>query len=168
MLMNTEKWLQNGYLKMNMNFDACICHLLESLELDVAGQRVLQHGKKIADYEVDVVHHVTKREVMQYFDVHAKDPVIKYLQQLTLPKTFTYVWIQFIKLLPRHRGQGTGSEILNHLAMSYPAGTLMALSAEPVSRGKTASSLSMLKRFYKHNGFTLIKSQGKTFGFRVV
>ena len=153
---------------MNMNFDACICHLLESLELDVAGQRVLQHGKKIADYEVDVVHHVTKREVMQYFDVHAKDPVIKYLQQLTLPKTFTYVWIQFIKLLPRHRGQGTGSEILNHLAMSYPAGTLMALSAEPVSSGKTASSLSMLKRFYKHNGFTLIKSQGKTFGFRVV
>jgi GNAT superfamily N-acetyltransferase len=78
-----------------------------------------------------------------------------------------YVWIQFIKLLPKCRGQGTGSQILNHLALTYPAGTLMALSIEPVSAGKTASSMAMLKQFYAHNGFDVIKSQHKTFAFRV-
>lgn len=52
--------------------------------------------------------------------------------------------------------------------MNYPPGTLMALSAEEVSSGKTASSLSDLKRFYQQNGFTMVRSNGKTFGFRVV
>jgi hypothetical protein len=87
---------------------------------------------------------------------------------LKLPKTFTYVWIQFIKLLSNQRGKGKGSEILNTLAMNYPPGTLLALSAEEVSGGKTGSSLQMLKKFYKQNGFHLIKSRDKVFGFRVV
>lgn len=152
----------------HMNYDNLVNNIIESLEFDLAGQRVLDNGKKIADYEVDVVQNVTKEEVMDYFQTDTKDPVIKYLKQLKLPKRFTYVWIQFIKLLPRLRGQGKGSEIINSLALSYPPGTLLALSAEEVSTGKTASSLEKLKKFYKQNGFTLIKSQDKVFGFRVV
>lgn len=157
-----------GDIMEHMNYDELVNYITESLQFDAAGQRVLDDGKKIADYEVDEVKNVTKQEVMDYFQTDSKDPVIKYLKQLKLAKKFTYVWIQFIKLLPHHRGHGRGSEIMNHLALSYPPGTLMALSAEEVSSGKTASSLAMLKRFYKQNGFTLIKSQGKTFGFRVV
>lgn len=151
-----------------MNFNKLVSSICESLEFDPAGQRVLDDGKKIADYEVDVVENVTKENVMEYFENAYNDPAVKYIRKLKLPKRFTYVWIQFIKLLPKHRGQGRGSEIINHLALSYPPGTLIALSAEEVSSGKSASSLGMLKRFYKQNGFTLIKSQGKTFGFRVV
>lgn len=151
-----------------MNFDKLVINITESLQFDKLGQRVLDGGKKIADYEVDEVEDITKQQVMDYFQTDNRDPVIKYLKQLKLPKKFTYVWIQFIKILPKQRGQGRGSEIINHLALSYPTGTLMALSAEQVSSGKTASSLAMLKKFYKQNGFTLIKSQGKTFGFRVV
>lgn len=151
-----------------MNFNKLIQQIHESLTFDKPGQRVLDNGKKIADYEVDVVENVTKEEVMDYFQTDTKDPVIKYLKQLKLPKKFTYVWIQFIKLLPKQRGQGKGSEIINNLALSYPPGTLLALSAEEVSTGKTASSLEKLKKFYKQNGFTLIKSQNKVFGFRVV
>lgn len=151
-----------------MNYDKLVNYIVESLEFDPAGQQVLDGGKKIADYEVDVVENATKEDIMEYFENAYNDPAVKYIRKLKLPKRFTYVWIQFIKLLPRLRGQGKGSEIINHLALSYPPGTLMALSAEEVSSGKTASSLGMLKRFYKQNGFTLIKSQGKTFGFRVV
>lgn len=157
-----------GDIMEHMNYDALVSYLTESLQFDAAGQRVLDDGKKIADYEVDVIQNVDKEEVMDYFQTNSRDPVIKYLKQLKLPKKFTYVWIQFIKLLPKQRGQGRGSEIINSLALSYPPGTLMALSAEQVSSGKTASSLDKLKRFYKQNGFTLIKSQGKVFGFRVV
>lgn len=151
-----------------MNYSKLVNNIIESLEFDPKGQRVLDNGKKIADYEVDVVKDVDKREVMDYFQTDKKDPVIRYIKQLKLPKKFTYVWVQFIKLLPKQRGQGRGSEIINSLALSYPPGTLMALSAEEVSSGKTASSLGMLKKFYKQNGFTLIKSKGKVFGFRVV
>lgn len=141
----------------------------ESLEIDSSG--VYEGGKKIADLELDEVENVTKKEVLSYFgseDGDSHDPAISYIKSLKLPKTFMYVWIQFIKLLPQQRGKGKGSEILNTLAMNYPPGTLLALSAEEVSSGKTASSLDMIKKFYKQNGFTLVRSQGKVFGFRVV
>ncbi len=141
----------------------------ESLEIDSSG--VYEGGKKIADLELDEVENVTKKEVLSYFgseEEDSHDPAISYIKSLKLPKTFMYVWIQFIKLLPQQRGKGKGSEILNTLAMNYPPGTLLALSAEEVSSGKTASSLDMVKKFYKQNGFTLIRSQDKVFGFRVV
>jgi len=141
----------------------------ESLEIDSTG--VYEDGIKIADIEIDEMPNVTKDEVISYFedeDNFKNDPATRYLRGLKLPKTFMYVWIQFIKLLPKRRGQGKGSEIINTLAMQYPPGTLLALSAEEVSGGKTASSLDMLKKFYKQNGFTLIKSRDKVFGFRVV
>lgn len=145
-------------------------NLEEALEFDSAGQRILDDGKKIADYEIDEMPNVTKEEVASYFSddgVTSNDPAVRYIKSLKLPKTFMYVWIQFIKVLPQQRGQGRGSEIINTLAMNYPPGTLMALSAEEISTGKTASSLSDLKRFYQQNGFTMVRSQGKTFGFRV-
>lgn len=154
-----------------MRFDEYCQKVFESLEFDKAGQRVLDSGKKIADFEIDEVPNITKDEVISYFvddDSNLKDPAVQYLRTLKLPKTFMYVWIQFLKILPQQRGQGRGSEIINTLAMNYPPGTLMALSAEEVSSGKTASSLSDLKRFYQQNGFTMIRSRGKTFGFRVV
>jgi GNAT superfamily N-acetyltransferase len=142
----------------------------ESLEIDSTG--VYDDGVKIADIEVDEMPGVTKEEVIGYFvdegEDENKDPAARYIRSLKLPKKFMYVWIQFIKLLPRQRGQGKGSQILNTLALQYPPGTIMALSAEEVSGGKTASSLEMLKRFYKQNGFTLIRSRGKVFGFRVL
>ena len=141
----------------------------ESLEIDSSG--VYENGKKIADLEIDEVENVTKKEVLSYFgseDGDSHDPAISYIKSLKLPKTFMYVWIQFIKLLPQQRGKGKGSEILNTLAMNYPPGTLLALSAEEVSSGKTGSSLDMVKKFYKQNGFQLIRSQDKVFGFRVV
>jgi GNAT superfamily N-acetyltransferase len=145
--------------------------IAESLEFDKMGQRILDDGKKIADFEIDEMPDVTRDEVISYFVDDAsnmKDPAVRYLKTLKLPKTFMYVWIQFIKILPQQRGQGRGSEIINTLAMQYPPGTLMALSAEEVSSGKTASSLADLKQFYRQNGFTMVRSQGKTFGFRVV
>lgn len=145
--------------------------IAESLEFDKMGQRILDDGKKIADFEIDEMPDVTRDEVISYFVDDAsnmKDPAVRYLRSLKLPKTFMYVWIQFIKVLPQQRGQGRGSEIINTLAMQYPPGTLMALSAEEVSSGKTASSLADLKRFYQQNGFTMVRSQGKTFGFRVI
>ena len=145
--------------------------IAESLEFDKMGQRILDDGKKIADFEIDEMPDVTRDEVIGYFvddESNLKDPAVRYLKTLKLPKTFMYVWIQFIKILPQQRGQGRGSEIINTLAMNYAPGTLMALSAEEVSSGKTASSLADLKRFYQQNGFTMVRSQGKTFGFRVV
>ncbi len=141
----------------------------ESLEFDASG--VYEDDIKIADMEIDEMPNVTKDEVISYFvddDEDDQDPAVRYIKSLKLPKTFMYVWLQFIKLLPGRRGQGKGSEIINTLAMQYPPGTLMALSAEEVSGGKTASSLEMLKRFYKQNGFVLVRSKGKVFGFRVV
>lgn len=148
-------------------------HYKESLEIDSAG--VYEDGKKIADIEIDEMPNVTKGDVIGYFADEEEDyapgqhdPVVKFLTNLKLPKTFTYVWLQFIKLAPSQRGKGKGSEIINTLAMNYPPGTLIALSAEEVSTGKTASNLDMVKKFYKQNGFTLIKSQDKVFGFRVV
>jgi len=141
----------------------------ESLEIDSSG--VYEDDVKIADLEIDEMPNVTKQEVMSYFEEDRSsqtDPVLKYISSLKLPKTFIYVWIQFIKLSPKQRGKGKGSEIINTLAMNYPPGTLMALSAEEVSTGKTASSLALVKKFYKQNGFTLVHSQGKVFGFRVV
>lgn len=145
-------------------------HFEESLEIDSQG--VYEDDVKIADIEIDEAPHVTKKEVISYFIHDEKDvkdnSVIKYLLSLKLPKTFMYVWLQYIKLLPTRRGQGKGSEIINTIAMQYPPGTLIALSAEEITGGKTASSLAMLKKFYKQNGFKLIRSQGKVFGFRVV
>lgn len=141
----------------------------ESLEFDSSG--AYEDGNKIADLEIDEMENVSKEEVISYFEDERdseRDPVIRYIRSLKLPKTFLYVWIQFIKILPKQRGQGKGSEIINTLAMQYPPGTLMALSAEEVSTGKTASSLDMVKKFYKQNGFTLVRSQGKVFGFRVI
>lgn len=154
-----------------LNFDQYCNYIFESLEFDKAGQRILDDGKKIADFEIDEMLNVTKDQVIDYFvddETNLNDPAVRYLKTLKLPKTFMYVWIQFIKVLPQQRGQGRGSEIINTLAMNYPPGTLMALSAEEVSSGKTASSLADLKRFYQQNGFTMVRSQGKTFGFRVV
>ena len=141
----------------------------ESLEIDSSG--VYEDDVKIADLEIDEMPNVTKEEVISYFEDERdpeRDPAIRYIRSLKLPKTFMYVWIQFIKLLPKQRGQGKGSEIINTIAMQYPPGTLMALSAEEVSTGKTASSLDKVKKFYKQNGFTLVRSQGKVFGFRVL
>jgi GNAT superfamily N-acetyltransferase len=145
-------------------------HFQESLQFDLPGQRVMDGKKKIADIEIDEMSGATKQEVMQYFadeDLSNHDPVISFLKQLKLPRTFMYVWIQFIRIVPGQRGQGKGSEILNTLALQYPKGTLLALSAEEVSSGKTASSLRMLQKFYTDNGFKMIRSQGKTFGFRL-
>jgi hypothetical protein len=140
----------------------------ESLEIDSSG--VYEHGNKIAELEIDEMPHVTKQQVMSYFADESNtghDPAMAYINSLELPKTFMYVWIQFIKLLPKQRGQGKGSEIINTLALQYPPGTLMALSAEEVSTGKMSSSLHKVKKFYKQNGFTLVRSAGKVFGFRV-
>jgi hypothetical protein len=141
----------------------------ESLEIEASG--VYENDIKIADIEIDEMPGVTKEEVIGYFvdeedDNPEKDPVIKYIKSLKLPKKFTYVWLQFIKLLPGQRGKGKGSEIINTLALQYPPGTVIALSAEEISGGK--SSLEMVKKFYKQNGFTLIRSRDKVFGFRVV
>ena len=141
----------------------------ESLEIDSSG--VYEDDVKIADLDIDEMPNVTKEEVISYFEDERdseRDPAIRYIKSLKLPKKFLYVWIQFIKILPKQRGQGKGSEIINTLAMQYPPGTLMALSAEEVSTGKTASSLDMVKKFYKQNGFTLVRSQGKVFGFRLL
>lgn len=152
-----------------MDFDILYKSLFESLEIDSSG--VYENNKKIAELEVDEAPSVTKEEVIDYFSDEEnsdKDPAVKYIKSLKLPKTFMYVWIQFIKLLPSQRGKGKGSEILNTIAMQYPPGTLIALSAEEVSGGKRGSSLDKLKKFYKQNGFTLIRSRDKVFGFRVV
>lgn len=141
----------------------------ESLEIDSSG--VYEDDVKIADLEIDEMPEVTKEEVMSYFEDERDpktDPVMKYIKSLKLPKKFLYVWLQYIKLIPTRRGQGKGSEIINTLAMRYPPGTLMALSAEEVSTGKTASSLDKVKKFYKQNGFTLVRSDDKVFGFRVI
>jgi len=141
----------------------------ESLEIEASG--VYEDDVKIADIEIDEMSGVTKEDVIGYFvdeeDKRAdKDPVVRYIRSLKLPKKFTYVWLQFIKLLPKQRGKGKGSEIINTLALQYPPGTMIALSAEEISGGK--SSLEMVKRFYKQNGFTLIRSKDKVFGFRIV
>ena len=141
----------------------------ESLEIDSSG--VYEDDVKIADLDIDEMPNVTKEEVISYFEDERDtetDPATRYIRSLKLPKTFMYVWIQFIKLLPKQRGKGKGSEIINTIAMQYPPGTLLALSAEEVSTGKSASSLELVKKFYKQNGFTLVRSQGKVFGFRVV
>jgi GNAT superfamily N-acetyltransferase len=141
----------------------------ESLEIEASG--VYEDDIKIADIEIDEMPGVTKEDVIGYFvdeeDKRAdKDPVVRYIRSLKLPKKFTYVWLQFIKLLPGQRGKGKGSQIINTLALQYPPGTMLALSAEEISGGK--SSLEMVKKFYKQNGFTLIRSRDKVFGFRVV
>jgi len=141
----------------------------ESLEIEASG--VYEDSIKIADIEIDEMPGVTKEDVIGYFvdeedNSSEKDPVVKYIRSLKLPKKFTYVWLQFIKLLPKQRGKGKGSEIINTLALQYPPGTMIALSAEEISGGK--SSLEMVKKFYKQNGFTLIRSRDKVFGFRVV
>ncbi len=141
----------------------------ESLEIEASG--VYEDNIKIADIEIDEMPGVTKEDVIGYFvdeeDKRAdKDPVVRYIRSLKLPKKFTYVWLQFIKLLPGQRGKGKGSQIINTLALQYPPGTMIALSAEEISGGK--SSLEMVKKFYKQNGFTLIRSRDKVFGFRVV
>ena len=141
----------------------------ESLEIDSSG--VYEDDVKIADLDIDEMPNITKEEVISYFEDERdsqKDPAIRYIKSLKLPKKFLYVWIQLIKILPKQRGKGKGSEIINTLVMQYPPGTLMALSAEEVSTGKTASSLDMVKKFYKQNGFTLVRSQGKVFGFRLL
>jgi GNAT superfamily N-acetyltransferase len=141
----------------------------ESLEIEASG--VYEDDIKIADIEIDEMSGVTKEDVIGYFvdeedNNTEKDPVVRYIRSLKLPKRFTYVWLQFIKLLPRQRGKGKGSQIINTLALQYPPGTMIALSAEEISGGK--SSLEMVKKFYKQNGFTLIRSRDKVFGFRVV
>jgi len=141
----------------------------ESLEIEASG--VYEDEVKIADIEIDEMPGVTKEDVIGYFvdeedNNTDKDPVVKYIRSLKLPKKFTYVWLQFIKLLPKQRGKGKGSQIINTLALQYPPGTMIALSAEEISGGK--SSLEMVKKFYKQNGFTLIRSRDKVFGFRVV
>ena len=139
--------------------------------IEFSGDEVYEDGKKIAELSVDEVENVTKEEVISYFEdeesTNERDNVIKYIRSLKLPKVFTYVWIQFLKVLPALRGQGRGSEIINTLAMHYPPGTLLALSAEEISSGKSGSSLKEVILFYKQNGFTLIKDKhGKVFGFR--
>jgi GNAT superfamily N-acetyltransferase len=141
----------------------------ESLKIEASG--VYEDSIKIADIEIDEMPGVTKEDVIGYFvdeenNNTDKDPVVKYIRSLKLPKKFTYVWLQFIKLLPKQRGKGKGSQIINTLALQYPPGTMIALSAEEISGGK--SSLEMVKKFYKQNGFTLIRSKDKVFGFRIV
>lgn len=144
----------------------------ESLEFDFSAEDVYEDGKKIADIEVDIAENINKEEVISYFTEggrEEKDPVVKYLKQLKLPKKFTYIWIQFLKVLPKQRGLGKGSEILNNIAMNYPPGSLMALSPQEVSGGKSASNIEQVKAFYKQNGFNVVKSSyGDYFAFRLL
>lgn len=146
--------------------------LKESLDIDMAGQRVMEGGRKIADIVIDEVKNISKEEVISYFVEGGNDdtdPVVLFLKKLKLPKKFNYIWIQHIKVLPQQRGAGKGSQIINTLAMDNPPGTLIALTAEEISTGKTSSSIQKLKQFYSQNGFTLVKSRDNTvFGFRVV
>jgi hypothetical protein len=69
-----------------MNFDKLVTCICESLEFDPAGQQILDDGKKIADYEVDVVENATKENVMEYFENAYNDPAVKYIRKLKLPK----------------------------------------------------------------------------------
>lgn len=51
-----------------MNYNELVNYITESLEFDPEGQRILDDGKKIADYEVDVVENVTKENIIEYFE----------------------------------------------------------------------------------------------------
>jgi hypothetical protein len=153
-----------------MKFDKKINRLLEALEFDRSREEVREDGKTIADMDFDVEENQTKEDVISYFiDMDKDDPVIRYLKGLKLPKIFTYIWIQLLRIKPNQRGEGRGSEIINTLAMSHPPGSLMALAVGEISSGKTGSSLNKVKEFYQQNGFNLVRSKdGEYYGFRVL
>jgi hypothetical protein len=151
-------------------FNNKIKQIQESLEFDMPREEVREDGKKIADFDWDVAENLTISEVIDlfYFDDPKNDPVAKYLRSLKLPKKFTYIWIQLLRILSTQRGLGRGSEIINTLAMQHPPGTLMALSPGEISSGQNKSSHKNLMSFYKQNGFKIVKSNdGVEFAFRI-
>lgn len=131
-------------------------------------QTVTENGKEIGELEFDVVKNSTKESILGYFtdygDIDNDDPIIKYIRSLRLPKSFTYIWIQLLKVSPKQRGKGKGSKILKALFKKYPRNVLFALSPREIAQGR--SNLENVIRFYEKNGFEIIRSKTDMFAFK--
>jgi GNAT superfamily N-acetyltransferase len=130
-------------------------------------QTVTENGKEIGELEFDFAPNIDKKELLSYFTQYDDnmDSVARYIQSLPLPKRFNYVWIQLIKVSPRMRGKGKGTQILQAVFNKYKKNTVFALSVNEIASGK--STIENNIKFYQSNGFQIVKNGKEVYGFRI-
>lgn len=115
-------------------------------------------NKKVRVGTIDyvIVKNCTYKDFKEQFPADLDTRIQNYLKPISRTKSIDFIYIFKMKIRKQYRGKGYGSQVLNQLKNNVKKHTIFGLEVAPLADGRS-SDLSVLKAFYKRNGFKLFK-----------
>jgi GNAT superfamily N-acetyltransferase len=116
-------------------------------------------GKKIVGIVRLSKTQTTRNQV--YAEFSSSKQTLTNFKKLLLPKRFTFIWVEIVKIQEHSRGRGYGSQIFDWMKATY-CNTLIGLHPKEIAADY---NINMILRFYKKQGFEISRFEYEWYSF---